>query len=167
MPYARAVCAFAQACVGEACLQAGDSGRSEVALQRALKLAPEDAKLRTALALAQVGHDPIAMCTWLHLREQHITQCLFRRRARISFAKSKAPTATEFILDCNANDPAYAGSLCCAVDQPRLRRAATAPNRPRPTSASVVGSGTDWTSWKAAVPRAPKNSSDAPPPVSK
>lgn len=46
----------------------------------------------------------------------------------------------------NANDPAEAGSSWAAVDQPRLRRAAAAPSRPRPTSASVAGSGTDWIS---------------------
>ena len=41
---------------GAAYLQAGDPKRSEAAFRRALKVAPEDARLRTSSALAQLGH---------------------------------------------------------------------------------------------------------------
>ena len=54
------------ALAGEAYLQAGDSQRSEAAFRRALKLAPEDARLRTSLAVAQLGRgDSAAALTQL------------------------------------------------------------------------------------------------------
>lgn len=40
---------------GEAYLRAGDSKRSDVAFQRALKVAPDDAQVRTSVALAQIA----------------------------------------------------------------------------------------------------------------
>lgn len=45
---------------GEAYLQAGDPRRSEASFQRALKAAPEDARLRTSVALAQLGRGDAA-----------------------------------------------------------------------------------------------------------
>ena len=45
---------------GEAHLQAGDPARSEAAFERALQVAPDDARLRTSLALAQLGRGDTA-----------------------------------------------------------------------------------------------------------
>jgi cellulose synthase operon protein C len=45
------------ALAGEAYLENGDNKRSEEAYQRALKVAPEDARVRTSVALAQLARD--------------------------------------------------------------------------------------------------------------